>query len=123
MIKNRLKNLREYFNLSQQELADKLLLSKASISLFENDKRELSPRTIKSIIDIYGVNKDWLLGLSAEMFSEESKNLILLTEILEKLNSDDPLILSIINKILSLDFDEIETLLPIIDKYLEKKER
>ena len=121
MIINRVKQLRDYFKISQQQLADKLLISKASISLVETNKRILSPRILRSISEIYGVNEQWLLGNSDEMFLEESKNLILLTKILKKLDTNDPLLLSIIEKLLILDIEEIKTLLPIIEMYIQKK--
>ena len=118
---SKIKQIRNYFGLSQEELGEKLLLSKASISIFENEKRKMSPRVIKSICDIYGINKNWLSGDSSDMFSEESKNIILLNDIIEQLDTDDPLLLSIVHKLLLLDIDEIKSLLPIIETYLKKK--
>ena len=118
---SKIRQIRDYFDLSQEELGDKLLLSKASISLFETNKRAISPRVVKSICDLYGINKEWLIGEATEMFSEESKNLIMLDDIIDKIDTDDKLLLTIVNKFLLLDLEEIKAILPIIEVCLSKK--
>lgn len=70
----RLKSIREYFNLNQQEMADSLNLSKTGYWNYENGKRELGSDEFFSLNRIYNININWLLTGEGGMFlSEEIK--------------------------------------------------
>lgn len=58
-----LKSLRLEMNLGQVELAKKLNVSKATISLWENNLREPLLSNIKSIAEVFKVSADYLLGI------------------------------------------------------------
>lgn len=119
MIGDQLKKLRKHFNLSQQDLADRLLLNKSSISLFENNKRDLSQRTLTSICEEFNVTEIWLRTGDGEMFQSESENLSLLNNIIQELNLSDISLLSSINKLIMLSEDELKAIDGVLDQFLK----
>lgn len=58
-----LKNLRKKKNLSQEQVAKRLNLTKASISGYENNIITPSIETIKELSILYNTTSDYLLGL------------------------------------------------------------
>ena len=56
------KQLRIKEHFSQQELADKLGLSKSTISMYENGNREPDLETLEKIADFFNVDMDYLIG-------------------------------------------------------------
>lgn len=58
---NRIKELREEKNLSQEELASELGLSKGIISLYEQEKRKPSLDVLIQLSDFFNVTLDYLL--------------------------------------------------------------
>ena len=61
---SQLKILRQEYNLSQQELADKIGISKSSINMYERGEREPGIETVKRIADFFNVDVDYLFGVS-----------------------------------------------------------
>lgn len=59
-MKNRISLIRKNAGLSQQEMAERLGLSRNFISLMENGNRIPSERTISDICRIFDVQEDWL---------------------------------------------------------------
>lgn len=59
---NKIKNLREELNLTQQELADKLNCSKSVIGLYENESRKPSLEILVKLSEIFDCSIDYLLG-------------------------------------------------------------
>lgn len=57
-----LKLLRNEKDLSQQELADKLKISKSSINMYERGERQPNFETLELIADFFNVDIDYLLG-------------------------------------------------------------
>lgn len=58
----RLKQLRNKYNLTMQQLADMVGVSSATISNYENDKREPSHKILSDLASVFGVSVDYLLG-------------------------------------------------------------
>ncbi|MBO4622643.1 MAG: leucine-rich repeat protein [Bacilli bacterium] len=61
MFKDKLKQLREKENLSQQELADIIFVSRSAIAKWENGNGLPSNVNIKAICDHFNVNEEWLI--------------------------------------------------------------
>lgn len=57
-----LKRLRTASGYSQQELADKLGISKSSINMYERGERQPNFETLEMISDFFNVDVDYLLG-------------------------------------------------------------
>jgi transcriptional regulator with XRE-family HTH domain len=60
MLPDRLKILRLESKLTQNEIAEKLKISKMTYSYWENGKR--NPKNIQQIADFFNVSTDYLLG-------------------------------------------------------------
>lgn len=61
---NRIKKLREEFNMTQQDLANKLKSSKSVIGLYENETRKPSMEVLIRLSEIFNCSIDYLLGKS-----------------------------------------------------------
>ena len=64
----RLKELRKYKNMTQQEFADKLKIKRPTIANYEADRVEPSSAVIAGICREYEVNEIWLLSGEGDMF-------------------------------------------------------
>lgn len=60
--KERLRSLRRQNNYSQQELADKIKVSKQTISQYERGIREPDFEYLNALCDIFNVSTDYMLG-------------------------------------------------------------
>ncbi|MBO8169056.1 MAG: helix-turn-helix transcriptional regulator [Thermoanaerobacteraceae bacterium] len=58
----RIQKLRKQKNLTQQELATVIGISRGSLSMIEIDKREPDNQTLKKFADFFNVSTDYLLG-------------------------------------------------------------
>jgi len=63
----RLRIARERRGLSQKEAADAIGVSNKSMSRYENNVTSPDPDIIKSLIVLYGVSSDYILGLSNDL--------------------------------------------------------
>ncbi len=59
---NVFKELRIKSGLTQQEMADKLNISRSSIGMYENGEREPSFELLETIADYFNVDMNYLLG-------------------------------------------------------------
>ncbi|SHE36065.1 Helix-turn-helix [Caldanaerobius fijiensis DSM 17918] len=57
-----LKKLRKSHNMTQDELAEMLNLSRSAISLYETGRREPDYTVLTKLADIFDVSVDFLLG-------------------------------------------------------------
>lgn len=64
MIGDKIKELRKELDLTQEELASKLSLSRQCISRWENNSNEPSINDIKNLCEILNTTSDYLLGLT-----------------------------------------------------------
>ena len=69
-IHERIKMIRERFDLTQEEFGEHISLSRPQITLMEAGKRQLSERTANDICRVFGVNQEWLIHGEGEMFKE-----------------------------------------------------
>ena len=59
----RVKQLRLSAGMTQEQLAERIWVTKAAISNYELSERNPSPETIIKIAGVFGVTTDYLLGL------------------------------------------------------------
>ncbi len=69
---NRLKALRTRDNMTQNQLAQRLSLTKSVISAYENGQRMPSYDVLVHIARIYKVSTDYLLGMKSKRFIDLS---------------------------------------------------
>ena len=67
-MKNRIKKIRQEFNLTQQEFADRIGVSRNNIASYETGKSSLGVAVISLICREFNVNEDWLRNGTGEMF-------------------------------------------------------
>lgn len=60
--KNVFKSLRIKSGLTQQQMADKLGLSRSTIGMYENGEREPSFEILETIADLFNVDMNYLIG-------------------------------------------------------------
>lgn len=88
---NTLLMLREQFGMSQTELARRLHITPATISMIESGKRPLTDRMIHNIANEFGVDEHWLRTGEGEPFplppEEDERLLQLLAELTDE-NTD-----------------------------------
>lgn len=66
----RIKELRDALNLTQQDFADKLGTSRGNIAGYETGRRSPSDAVVSLICNKFNVNEEWLRSGSGEMFKE-----------------------------------------------------
>lgn len=70
----RIKQLRSALNLTQQQFAEAVNLSRNYIAAMETGRREPGARTISDICRVYGVNEVWLRTGAGEMFRAKTRD-------------------------------------------------
>ena len=66
----RIKELRDTLNLTQQDFADKLGTSRGNIAGYETGRRSPSDAVVSLICNKFNVNEKWLRSGAGEMFKE-----------------------------------------------------
>lgn len=66
IFRDRMKKLREGRDLTQQALADALSIGKSAIALYETEKRQPDPDTLRKLAAFFHCSTDYLLGLTNE---------------------------------------------------------
>lgn len=119
-LKDRFKELRKELNVTQQEFADKLKISRNFVAQIEMGSKVPSDRTIDDVCREFNVNEEWLRSGTGEPFQPENKN-----DEISKLfgnvlkSSDDDFKYRLINALAKLDdsgWDNLEKLLDMIYK-------
>jgi transcriptional regulator with XRE-family HTH domain len=59
-LNTRIKEIRSDANLSQEEFAKRLNISRGQVACYETGRRSLSNRTILDICDKFDINEEWL---------------------------------------------------------------
>ena len=73
-MQDRIKNLRETIDLTQQKFADKLGIARNNIAGYETGKRSPSDAVINLICREFNVNESWLRTGEGEMFVEVTRD-------------------------------------------------
>ena len=60
MLKDRVREIREHFGLSQAQFAQRINKSPGFISLVETGRSNMSEEVLERICTVYGVNEEWL---------------------------------------------------------------
>lgn len=66
----RIKELRKYLNLTQDEFGNKLGIKKSAVSKIEKGENGVTDQMIKLMVKEFGVNENWLRTGEGEMFPE-----------------------------------------------------
>ncbi len=63
IVAERLKELRLENNLTQQDVANILKVSRVVYNRYENNQRELPLELLKELAEYYGVSSDYIIGI------------------------------------------------------------
>lgn len=69
----RIKMIRTESGQTARQFAQRLGITAASVSLFENDKNGVSNQTLRAICAEYGVNEEWLRFGTGDMYAAASR--------------------------------------------------
>lgn len=69
----RIKMIRTESGQTARQFAQRLGITAASVSLFENDKNGVSNQTLRAICAEYGVNEEWLRYGTGDMYAAASR--------------------------------------------------
>ncbi|RIJ65500.1 helix-turn-helix domain-containing protein [Rummeliibacillus sp. POC4] len=70
----RIKQLRERYNISQKDFAQKINVSNVVLSRYESDERKPDYDTLEKIADYFEVSVDYLLGRSSTQNKSTNEN-------------------------------------------------
>lgn len=70
-MKNRIKQIRKYFDYTQQEFADRLKIKGNAISQYESGRNKPIDAVVSLICREFNVNEEWLRTGDGEMFGQE----------------------------------------------------
>lgn len=129
-MENRICQIRDTLNLSRDEFAKRVNVSRSYVWMIENGERVPSDRTISDICREYNVNEKWLRSGEGEMFKELSDDAEMSFLFSRILNPDDnneiaQLKRALIREILTTDeaaWPYILEFLKNLAKSVEKKE-
>lgn len=119
----RIASIRKENNLSQQEFANRLGLTKNFISLLETGNREPSDRTISDICREFRVNEEWLIHGTGEKFTNLSREEVV-AELAEKILRNKPgsFVERVAMALAKADEEQLEAVERFLDMIYEKKE-
>lgn len=111
-LNNRIKLLRKTLGLTQEIFAQKIGITKSSVSLLESGQNKASSQTIYILCKEFNVNEEWLRNGTGEMFNDEDKEL---EYYLGQISADsDEFKRSLIKNICKLSPEEWETLKRVV---------
>lgn len=109
---NRVRQLRQFLDISQEEFGKRIGITKSSVSNFEKGTRNMSEQTIKSICREFNVSYAWLKEGLGDMFTDLPETI--LDQLVEEYHLDD-FDKELIKKYLDLTDSERE----VIKKYIK----
>jgi transcriptional regulator with XRE-family HTH domain len=120
----RLKKLRKALDLTQQEFADRLGISRGNIGSYEVGKSALSDAVISLICREFNVNEDWLRTGEGEMFIQMTRDEEIAAFVAKALRTEeDSFKKRFIAMLSALDESDWESLEKIALLLVDKKEQ
>ena len=120
----RLKKLRKTLDLTQQEFADRLGISRGNIGSYEVGKSALSDAVISLICREFNVNEDWLRTGEGEMFIQMTRDEEIAAFVARALRTEeDSFKKRFIARLSALDESDWESLEKIALLLVDKKEQ
>lgn len=95
-MKDRIKQVRKEYGLTQEEFATRIGIAKSSVSLLESGRNNPGTQTIQLICQQFRVRKDWLLEGTGPMMLPEADDDAIIDEVLA---GDDEFVKAVIRGI------------------------
>lgn len=117
-MKDRFKELRKELNVTQQEFADKLKISRNFVAQIEMGSKVPSDRTIDDVCREFNVNEEWLRTGNGDMFVPGIKDKQISAMLADVMKSgEDPFRHRLVSALARLDdegWDNLEKLIDMI---------
>ena len=122
-IGERISIIRKNSEMTQQEFANALNMSRSNLSNIEKDRFTITDRVIHDVCAKFGVDEHWLRTGEGEMFPQKSEDPLwaLLGEVLKEEKSSFRR--QLITSLCQLDVEEIKVFEKFIDKFLAEREK
>lgn len=117
----RIKLIRQHYNLSLSAFGQKLGVTASSISRLENGERNITEQMFKAICREYNINPHWLQTGEGDMFLETDN--VYLAKIDNILTGEDDNFKKLFKVMLDFDNEEIQILNSMIDKIIAMKDQ
>lgn len=119
---NRIRQVRQFFNLTMDQFGESIGIKKSSVSLLESGSNNPSRQTILAICRVYNVNEDWLVNGTGEMLSPVDRELQIALLVRRLLDSEpDSFQNRLITALSKLTIEQWKLLENIADTILDKK--
>ncbi len=118
-IHDRIKEVRERYDLTQKKFGENIGLSRPQVTLLETGKRYPSDRTISDICRVYGVSRNWLLHGEGEIFEEREAFIQFLVNTLTEVDDKER---EFLMNYFKLPEKKRKVFMEFLDKLLEKEE-
>lgn len=118
---NRIRELRNVLNLTQEDFAKKLGMARNTIAQMEMGTRNITDRTIKDICREFKVDYIWLTTGKGNMFINNETDI--LTAIDNILAGEDEFYKNIVKMVVNLDIDEIKLLKKMAQAMLNEQKK
>lgn len=115
-IGDRIKKIREVFDLTQDQFADQLGYHRSHISLLEKGERRVTERIVKDICRTFGINREWLINGEGEMRGNERQFIEAVVNSLGVMDEEDRTLLTLY---LQLTPEQRKVIRTLIDELLK----
>lgn len=123
-IKDRVKAIRKYYNLTQQDLADKLGIKRSTIATYESGRNQPIDAVITLICREFSVNEEWLRNGTGEMLMElDRKDRIMLLAKQLMRNESEEFVDRFSTALSKLDSDGWELLADIAESIVNRNKK
>ena len=112
----RIAYIRKESNITQQEFADRLGLTKNYVSLIETGGRNPSDRTISDICREFNCNEIWLRTGEGDPFQEETRQEQIMRFAVQTVNGSDEFKKAFVSMLAKMDADDWENLAKLFRK-------
>ena len=112
----RIAYIRKESNITQQEFADRLGLTKNYVSLIETGGRNPSDRTISDICREFNCNEVWLRTGEGDPFQEESRQEQIMRFATQTVNGSDEFKKAFVSMLAKMDAEDWENLAKLFRK-------
>lgn len=116
----RIKELRKYLKLTQDEFGDKLGIKKSAVSKLEKGENSVTDQMFKSICREFNVSEEWLRNGTGEMFIEKDRFQIVSEFAAGVVKKPDSIQAKLIESLAKLDEKDWIELEKLFDKMMEK---
>lgn len=117
----RVKALRKALNLTQQEFAERIGLSRNYVAMIEIGQREPSDRTISDICREFSVNEAWLRSGEGEMLAEVPEEQLIADFIYKVANGENEFLRRLVRALAKLDLEDWKKLEQVAQKLKDEE--